>query len=141
MKHYFYLAITLKLNKKQREQLFNKYGGRCAYCGDNLTNRWQADHIEPIYRTWEFTGEMWNSSTRITGSKNPEKDTFENLNPCCAKCNLKKGTSTIEGFRETLSLQIDRVMRDSNNFRFALKYGQVKITKSPIVFYFEKFNK
>lgn len=44
----------MKLNKQQREQLKQKYGGRCAYCSDLLPDRWHADHIEPIKRTAKF---------------------------------------------------------------------------------------
>lgn len=42
----------MKLNKQQREQLKQKFGGLCAYCGDLLPDRWHADHIEPIVRNW-----------------------------------------------------------------------------------------
>ena len=38
----------MKLNKKQREKLKQKYGGNCAYCGCELGNKWHADHIEAV---------------------------------------------------------------------------------------------
>ena len=40
----------MKLTKAQREQLKNKFGGHCAYCGDQLGDKWHADHLAPIYR-------------------------------------------------------------------------------------------
>ena len=45
-----FLNDSKQLTKKQREQIFNKFGGKCAYCGCELPIRWHADHIEPIYR-------------------------------------------------------------------------------------------
>lgn len=35
----------MKLTKQQRAELRNKYDGRCAYCGDLLSDRWHADHF------------------------------------------------------------------------------------------------
>ena len=43
----------MKLSKKQREELKQKFGGHCAYCGIELGERWQADHLEPVERNWE----------------------------------------------------------------------------------------
>ena len=60
----------MTLSKKKREALRMKFGGKCAYCGCELNQRWQADHIEPVRRIsrWErgidgrtrtvYTGEM-----------------------------------------------------------------------------------
>ncbi|TPT11925.1 HNH endonuclease, partial [Acinetobacter baumannii] len=30
----------MKLNKKQREELKQKFGGHCAYCGELLGDKW-----------------------------------------------------------------------------------------------------
>lgn len=38
----------MALTKSQRAALREKFGGRCAYCGSELGERWHADHIEPI---------------------------------------------------------------------------------------------
>ena len=38
-----------KGNRKQREALRQKFGGRCAYCGCELTDM-HADHFEPVVR-------------------------------------------------------------------------------------------
>ena len=40
-----------KLSKKEQRQILKmKYGGRCAYCGEELGDRWHADHIKPVLR-------------------------------------------------------------------------------------------
>ena len=43
--------------QKDRQILFNKYEGKCAYCGDDLKKGWHVDHIEPIEKKlarWEL---------------------------------------------------------------------------------------
>lgn len=64
-------------------------------------------------------------------------DVIENLNPACPACNNYKHTLTLEKFRIELSKQVERAM-NSCNFRLALKYKQIIINQSPIVFYFKK---
>ena len=34
------------MTKKERELIFNKYNGKCAYCGCELKKGWHIDHIE-----------------------------------------------------------------------------------------------
>ena len=40
----------MRLKKAEREQVRMKYGGRCAYCGNDLGERWHADHFAPVIR-------------------------------------------------------------------------------------------
>jgi len=35
------------MNKKLRQQVYNKYGGKCAYSGTDLKDDWQVDHVKP----------------------------------------------------------------------------------------------
>lgn len=41
----------MKLSKKQREDIYNKYGGKCTYCGEQLEKGWHADHFHPVRRS------------------------------------------------------------------------------------------
>jgi 5-methylcytosine-specific restriction endonuclease McrA len=132
----------MALTKKQREQLFNKYGGRCAYCGCELQKIWHADHIKPIIREFEFVKKGKYHVPKCTGGiENPDLDNFENLNPACMECNLHKSSGTVEHFRAKLSEKIPQLERYSKDFRFARKFGQVELTPSPIFFYFEIYNR
>jgi hypothetical protein len=48
-----YICTVIKKNemdKKTRQIIFDKYNGKCAYCGCELVKGWHADHIEPIVR-------------------------------------------------------------------------------------------
>jgi 5-methylcytosine-specific restriction endonuclease McrA len=38
------------MTSKKREQIYKKYGGRCAYTGTPLKDDWQVDHIIPKRR-------------------------------------------------------------------------------------------
>ncbi|MFW8236293.1 HNH endonuclease, partial [Klebsiella pneumoniae] len=40
----------MALTKKQRAELRMKFGGRCAYCGCELGDKWHADHVEAVRR-------------------------------------------------------------------------------------------
>ena len=39
---------------KQREIIFNKFGGKCAYCGCDLVIGWHVDEIEPCRRKYKI---------------------------------------------------------------------------------------
>lgn len=41
------------LTKQERMEIYNKYGGHCAYCGKEIEYKdMQVDHIKPIFRGW-----------------------------------------------------------------------------------------
>lgn len=122
------MAIT----KKQRAILREKWGGKCAYCGCDLGDKWHADHIEAVDRQWWKPG---------SPASKPENDVLENLNPACPPCNIDKHSMTLEGWRATMQRSNDVLMRDVSTFRRAVRYGLVELKNDPIVFYFEKVQK
>lgn len=116
----------MALTKKQRAQVWGKSGGKCWYCGCDLTTSWHADHLEPVFR--EPAGK----------TRKPERDNIANIVPACAPCNRLKATCPLELFREEIELQAERARRSSVNFRTAERFGLIKVTTQPIVFWFEK---
>jgi 5-methylcytosine-specific restriction endonuclease McrA len=111
-----------------RPKVHAKYGGRCAYCGDLLHIKcMQIDHIEPIRRGLMQLPEEIERLSQI-----------DNLNPACASCNHRKRTHPLEEFRAEIAAQVDRLRRDSNQFKLAERFGLVMATGKPVVFYFEK---
>jgi len=110
-------------DKKLREFIFNKYGGKCAYCGCKLT-RFHIDHIRPIKRY-------------DMGNDDKTKLEILNLNPSCPSCNISKSYFELEDWRKELELKIERIKRDSPTFRHLLNFGLVKIVNYNVVFYFE----
>lgn len=119
----------MALTKSQRAALRMKFGGRCAYCGGELDERWHADHIEAIDRQW------WKPGSPAT---KPQLDVLENLNPACPPCNIDKHSMTLEAWRQLMQRSNEVLMRDVPTFRRAVRYGLVSLNSEPIVFYFER---
>ncbi len=88
-----------RLSAKERNEFYNMYGGRCAYCGTHITFRgMQIDHKIPL---------------AING-----EDTIEKMLPACRTCMKIKGSSDIESFRKTISILIMRYAGISEQVQF-----------------------
>ncbi len=124
--------------KEKRKVVFEKYGGKCAYCGCDLNGRWCVDHIVPIFRNDTEEGFERRATFRgvRTGLKRGTND-VENFNPACSICNGWKATLTLEAFRSELSKQVERARSYSPNFRMAEKFGLIQETGISVKFYFE----
>lgn len=123
----------MKLTKSQRAALREKFGGRCAYCGGVLGERWHADHVEPIGRTDWFA----KVGGKPRGHDYPERDTLENMNPACPPCNIDKHSMSLESWRLMIQRSNEVLHRDVSTFRRAVRYGLVALSEKPVVFYFE----
>ena len=119
--------------KIDRQKVFDKYNGHCAYCGVVLPNpkRMHVDHIWPR-RLSHWYPEFWYPEC--------DENRIDNLNPSCPRCNLFKKGMRLEEFKEELQLQVTR-LKKTTAFNRALDFGQIEITEKPIEFYFEKLNK
>lgn len=120
----------MALSKKQRAELKLKFGGRCAYCGCELGDKWHADHVEPIYRGYDTP----------SGMLNPQNERADNYFPACKPCNLFKSVFSVEQFRVEIQAQAERARAYSVNFRTAERFGLVQEVKKQVVFWFEVFN-
>ena len=120
----------MKLSKIQRAALREKFGGRCAYCGGVLGDKWHADHIEPLVRN------DWLKTPREPDY--PERDTLENMNPACPPCNIDKHSLSLESWRQMIQRSNEVLQRDVSTFRRAVRYGLVALSAEPVVFYFER---
>lgn len=107
------------MNKERRLLIWNKYGKRCAYCGNDLEYKnMQADHLVP---------------QRSGGTSNTD-----NLMPSCRRCNHYKRGDTIETFRCSMQTLHERV-RNIYIVKVAIDYGIVSMTTTfDGFFYFEK---
>jgi len=75
------------MKKSDRQKIFDKYGGRCAYCGIELIDKWQVDHA--VSKQYWF----------MIDETNPKAvNNIENLMPACVPCNHYKGSLCIEPF-------------------------------------------
>ncbi len=73
------------MKKKDRELIYNKYGGRCAYCGDELDATFQVDHAVSKQYWFYFN------------TKDPlAVNDMSNLMPSCKECNHYKRCKCVE---------------------------------------------
>jgi len=131
----------MKLTKAQRATLREMFGGRCAYCGHDLGDKWHADHVEPVVRKLEFVREEGRPTTmRTTGEAwHPERDHIGNMMPACVPCNIRKGGESVESFRTGMERAIEVMRNNHSTYRHALRFGLVTEHTGPVVFYFERF--
>lgn len=113
------------MTKLEREQIRNMFGGKCAYCGKTLGKTFHADHVVPLFRG--YPGES-------------ERKKTEEFYPACVRCNLRKGTLSVEQFRAEIAKQVERVRRDSAGFRLAEDFGLIVEMALPVEFYFETYD-
>lgn len=108
-----------RLSKTQRQQVYEKCGGHCAYCGSRLDYKdMQVDHVKPL--------------------KHGGEDTLSNMLPACRSCNHYKAALDAEGFRRYLAGIHKRFMRDSIPYQAAARFGIVRHLGDGVTFYFEK---
>ncbi len=108
------------MNKSEREIIFNKCGGKCAYCGCELQKGWHVDHVEACRRlTTEDMVEQpegiyprYKWVTRVVGYSNPNANHIDNYLPSCPSCNINKHGDTIEGFRQSINGYLNNVLND-----------------------------
>lgn len=76
------------MTKKDRQKVFDKYGGRCAYCGCELDSSWQVDHaVSKCY--WFYID-----------TQDPKKvNDLSNLMPACRMCNHYKRSHCINDYK------------------------------------------
>ena len=107
-----------RITKAERQQVYEKYNGHCAYCGGRIEYKdMQVDHMTPL---------------RLGGA-----DDMSNYMPACRSCNHYKRGNSLEGFRKMIEEIPNKLNRDSYIFRVGLRYGNVECIARPIMFYYE----
>ena len=108
--------------KIDRAKIWGKYGGKCAYCGCEISLKdMQIDHIKP----------------KRSGGTDDE----DNLNPSCRLCNHYKRANTLEEFRSWQLGGLLARLRKIYIFRVAERYGIVQAKEFSNKFYFETIQK
>ena len=118
-----------KLTRAERAEVYAKYGGHCAYCGEKITQaQMQVDHKIPmeLYEAYAAIGQ--------------DLDTMDNYMPACRSCNHYKSSMTLEKFRVAIEHSINVLARDSVTYRNAVRFGMVTPNPQIPTFYFERFD-
>ena len=112
-----------KLTASERQQIYEKFGGRCAYCGCKITiKEMQADHVIPLH---------------LGGA-----DDISNLYPACRACNHYKSTYNVEKFRAVIQRAPAVLLTSSATYRSLVRFGLIKHPDNRTVqFYFERNGK
>lgn len=110
------------MTKVKRIETYDKYGGRCAYCGKPIEYKdMQVDHIVPL-----------------RSCKVPEiANDITNLNPSCRRCNHYKRGSSLNGYR-LLLMDLHERVRDIYICKVAEDYGIIDVKPWDGKFYYEK---
>lgn len=115
-----------RLTREERETIYQKTHGHCAYCGRPLKfEEMQVDHVIPMefYESYKTRGE--------------DIDTIDNMLPACRSCNNYKSTLTVEKFRDYIERWPEVLTRDSVTYRNAVRFGMVEPKPHKVIFYFE----
>jgi 5-methylcytosine-specific restriction endonuclease McrA len=157
-KHTRRSVAQMNLTKPQRAILRMKFGGKCAYCGEDLPEKgWHADHVEPVLREWWKNTPHWKEAHGFTynvidgkvvrasveiekaGLTRPQNDTPDNLFPACRPCNIDKHASSLEAWRSQMQDRVGVCRRNYSAFRHAERFGLIQEIKKPVVFWFETY--
>lgn len=112
--------IRRTIPKRIRQQVYEKYGGCCAYCGKLLEYKdMQVDHLIPL---------------RSGGA-----DEMENYMPACRRCNHYKRGNSLEAFRRMIEKIPEKLQRDSYIFKVGVDYGFFEVWDRNVTFYFESY--
>lgn len=130
--------------KKQRQNVYNKCKGHCAYCGKQIAIKdMQIDHIIPQSNWTTIFKNLPNGSTRkmipefLNHLTIDDLHHIDNLNPACRVCNKWKSTYHLELFRSEIQEQTKRLQLRSSNYRIAKLYGLVSECDVKVKFHFE----
>ena len=95
--------------KRIRQQLYEKYNHRCAYCGCNLEYKdMQVDHVKSVYVHNDIGHDMTES----------EMYDVSNLLPACRQCNFYKDTFSLGTFRKRLqTVMMDNLRKGFTSWR------------------------
>jgi 5-methylcytosine-specific restriction endonuclease McrA len=112
--------------KKVREAVYQKFDGRCAYCGKMLEPKgWQLDHLIPVQRE------------RFKKYSEEQIECFENYMPACRSCNHYKRAHSLETFRRYIEEIPEKLTRNSYIYRIGKNYDLITEYPRKIKFYFE----
>lgn len=126
-------------NSGNRVDVFEKFNGKCAYCGCEIAlNEMQIDHIIPQRNFEKHILEGSDKIPQFLRHLNvSDLNHIDNLFPACRICNGWKSTYHLELFRSEIGVQVKRLNERSANFRMAKKYGLIEETENEVIFYFE----
>jgi hypothetical protein len=137
----------MRLSPQERKEIGAMFGGRCAWCGEELGERWHVDHVEAVRRETLYLNSRYKdgrylppSVVRTNRLGRPENDRRDNLFPACVRCNVLKGAAGIEEFRAMFAYFAASIptIRTYSHVHHLMRFGKLTIDTTPVVFWFER---
>ena len=112
------------ISKKTRQLVYNKYNGRCAYCGKQITmKQLRVDHFIPFRRK---------------NSKNEDEiESIDNYIPACHSCNYYKRARSPQSMKRDIK-KLPQRLQTLFIYRLAKRYGLIQQTPKDIVYLYEQ---
>ena len=119
------------MTKKQREAVYAKYNGHCAYCGKEIEYKdMQVDHLIPQRRA---TAKAGRGRVPLEVVEDPS-----NLMCSCRSCNHYKRAHSLETFRRYIEEIPMKLTRGNYIYKIGLRYNLIEEHPRKIKFYFEQ---
>ncbi len=121
---------------KEREKIYSKFNGKCAYCGEELNGKFQVDHIIPKknFRDVVHNGKAPEFLRHLTVNDMNHSD---NLFPSCSQCNFYKDAHTLDYFRHKIGVILKNLQDCVYIYRVALKYKLIEENSINVNFHYE----
>lgn len=112
------------ITPKTRAQVYAKYNGRCAYCGNAITmKQLRVDHFVPFRKK--------------TKANQNQIENIANYIPACHSCNYYKSSRSPASMKKDIQKLYQRLNK-LFIYRLAKKYGLIQQTPHEIVFLFQQ---
>lgn len=124
--------------KVDRQKVYDKYNGRCAYCGCEMKIKdMQVDHCLSQYNFATHIKNNWRIPEFLQHLTIDDVNHIDNLMPSCRSCNNYKSTYNLQLFREEIQAQSERLYKNQPMVRLAERFGILTLTKKEVIFHFE----
>lgn len=119
------------MKKELRNRVYEKLGGRCAYCGKKIAYKdMQVDHYLP----------QNSGAYAMVFHDVKDLNDISNLMPSCRRCNHYKRSHLPENFKTMIKTLHERVEK-IYIAKVAIDYGIIILQPHEGIFYFEKVAK
>lgn len=103
------MKTQIRIPQSERIKVLQKYGCKCAYCGNALTL----------------------ATLKLDSTNNQ-------LYPSCMRCKRRKGSKSIEQFRLHISVVHKQLQYLNSKYSLCKDYGMVADVTNDVIFHFEK---
>jgi 5-methylcytosine-specific restriction endonuclease McrA len=104
------MKTQIRIPQSERLKVLQKYGCKCAYCGNALTI----------------------STLKLDSTNN-------HLYPSCMRCKRRKGAKSIEQFRLHIAVVHKQLQYLNSKYSLCKDYGLVADVSNEVLFHFEKY--